>query len=83
MVKGERLPSCKIKFLSYENDITKLSVTIDEGKNRQIRRMFEAIGKEITLLKRVRIGSVRLGGLKRGEWRDMTQDEISALVGGK
>lgn len=83
VVKGERMPSCKIKFLSYENDVTKLSVTIDEGQNRQIRRMFEAIGKEITLLKRVRIGSVRLGGLKRGEWRDMTQDEISALVGGK
>ena len=77
------MPSCKIKFLSFENDITKLSVTIDEGKNRQIRRMFEAIGKEIVLLKRVRIGSVRLGGLKRGEWCDMTQEEISSLAGDK
>ena len=56
---------------------------IDEGQNRQVRRMFEGIGREIKLLRRVRIGSVKLGGLKRGEYRDLTEDELNLLVRGK
>ena len=45
--------------------------------------MFEAIGKTIVLLKRVRIGQVRLGGLSRGEYRDLREDELNALIGAK
>lgn len=80
VIDGERLPSAKVTKIGYENNITKLSVVIDEGLNRQIRRMFEAIGKEIKLLKRVRIGKVLLGGMKRGEWRDLTEQELNSLV---
>ena len=80
---GERMPSAHVKWLSFENGITKLSVVIDEGQNRQVRRMFEGIGRDIKLLKRVRIGSVKLGGLKRGEFRDLTADELNLLVRGK
>lgn len=80
---GERMPSAKVKWLSFENGVTKLSVVIDEGQNRQVRRMFEGIGREIKLLRRVRIGSVKLGGLKRGEYRDLTEDELNLLVRGK
>ncbi len=79
---GERMPEAKVKWLSFENGTTKLSVTINEGQNRQVRRMFEGIGREIKLLKRVRIGGVKLGGLKRGEWRDLTEDELNLLVKG-
>lgn len=81
VVDGERMPSAKVEFLSSDDKFTKLSVVIDEGQNRQIRRMFEAIGKSIRLLKRVRIGRVRLGGLKRGDYRDLTEDELNSLVG--
>lgn len=81
VVDGERMPSAKVEFLSEDDKFTKLSVVIDEGQNRQIRRMFEAIGKSIRLLKRVRIGQVRLGGLKRGDYRDLTEDELDSLVG--
>lgn len=81
VVDGERMPSAKVEFLSADDNFTKLSVVIDEGQNRQIRRMFEAIGKSIRLLKRVRIGQVRLGGLKRGDYRDLTEDELNSLVG--
>ena len=81
VVDGERMPSAKVEFLSEDDKFTKLSVVIDEGQNRQIRRMFEAIGKGIRLLKRVRIGQVRLGGLKRGDYRDLTEDELNSLVG--
>lgn len=80
VVDGERLPSSKVKWLSYENGFTKLSVIIDEGQNRQIRRMFEAIGKNIKLLKRIRIGKVSLGGLKRGELKELKPLEIALLL---
>ena len=80
VIDGERLPSAKVEKLSFENGFTKLSVVIDEGKNRQIRRMFEAIGHQIKLLKRVRIGNVKLGGLSRGEYKDLTEEELNSLV---
>lgn len=80
VVDGERMPSAKIKWLSFEKGFTKLSVVIDEGQNRQIRRMFEAIGKTIKLLKRVRIGNVSLGGLKRGEIRELKPYELNSLL---
>lgn len=83
VVEGERMPSAKVEWLSFENGFTKLSVVINEGQNRQVRRMFEAIGKTIKLLKRVRIGGVRLGGLSRGEYKDLTEDELNLLVRAK
>lgn len=79
---GTRLPKCKIEFKSFQNNVTRLEITIDEGKNRQIRRMFEAIGKNIIMLKRVSIGGVKLGGLKRGEYRDLTEQELLTLTHG-
>lgn len=83
VVEGERMPSAKVEWLSFENNFTKLSVVIDEGQNRQVRRMFDAIGKTIKLLKRVRIGGVRLGGLPRGQYKDLTEDELNLLVRSK
>lgn len=80
VIEGQRMPSAKVEFLSNDGKNTKLSVVIDEGMNRQIRRMFEAIGKSIKLLKRVRIGNVRLGGVKRGDFRDLTTEELDSLV---
>ena len=80
VVDGERMPSAKVKWLKYENGCTTLSVVIDEGQNRQIRRMFEAIGKSIKLLKRVRVKDVMLGGLKRGEMRPLKDFELISLM---
>ena len=80
VVDGERMPSARVEKLSFENGFTKLSVVIDEGQNRQIRRMFEAIGHAIKLLKRVRIGNIKLGGLSRGEYKDLTIEELNGLV---
>lgn len=83
VVDGQKMPPAKVKLLSQDENVSKISVVINEGQNRQVRRMFEAIGREIKLLKRVRIGSVRLGGLSRGQWRDLTEDELNLLVGKK
>lgn len=83
VIDGERMPSAKVEKLSFENGFTKLSVVIYEGQNRQVRRMFEAIGHAIKLLKRIRIGEVKLGGLNRGEYKDLTEDELNCLVRNK
>jgi len=73
---GVRMPQAKVKLLGYDGKFSKVSVVIDEGQNRQVRRMFDCIGKSIKLLKRVRIGKVVLGGLYRGKTKPMTQEEI-------
>ena len=54
-------------------------MVINEGQNHQVRRMFEAIGRDIKLLKRVRIGSVKLGNLYRGKVKPMTEEEIESF----
>ncbi len=57
----------------------RVEVTLREGRNRQVRRMFEAIGNEVTRLRRVRIGSLELGDLPAGESRRLDRAEVSRL----
>lgn len=83
VVDGVRMPTAKVKYMAYDGTFAKVSVVIDEGQNHQVRRMFDAIGKTIKLLKRVRIGGVHLGGLYRGKTKPMTQDEIDFFKGAK
>lgn len=59
-----------------------LSVTIHEGRNRQVRRMCAAAGLKVRRLRRVREGSLTLGNLKVGCWRHLTEDELSQLLEG-
>ena len=54
-------------------------ITIKEGKNRQIRKMCEAVGLEVARLRRISIGPLRLGMLKPGTWRELTAEELRAL----
>ena len=56
-----------------------LTVVIHQGKNRQVRRMCAAAGLTVERLRRVREGAVRLGGLKEGQWRRLTEAELAAL----
>ena len=58
---------------------TKVHITITEGKNRQVRRMFEAIGKNVEFLKRIRLGDLTVSGLDRGEVRPLTEEEVAYL----
>ena len=60
---------------------TRLRVVLRQGINRQVRRMFEAVGYHVKHLVRVRIGTLRLGNLPRGHWRVLTKHELSALEG--
>ena len=80
VINGERMPSARVNPISFDGKVTKLSVVITEGQNHQVRRMFDAIGRDIKLLKRVRIGSVHLGNLYRGKTKPMTADEVASFL---
>nr|WP_255570419.1 pseudouridine synthase [Cohnella sp. CFH 77786] len=56
-----------------------ISITIHEGRNRQVRRMFDAIRHPVTRLKRVSFGGITLGGLQRGKYRRLTAEEVQKL----
>jgi pseudouridine synthase len=60
---------------------THLIVELDEGKNREIRRLCLAVGHEVTALKRVSFGPLALGDLKPGEWRDVLPAELGPIAG--
>lgn len=70
---------CKAHIVETNKEFTKVHITITEGKNREIRKMFAAIGKEVMLLKRIKIGELTLRGLNRGEWRKLYKEEIAYL----
>lgn len=73
----ERLKASKVIF-KKDN---KLSITLKEGRNREIRRMLGMLGYRAEQLKRTRIGSLKLSGLKPGQYRELTRDEIAKLKG--
>lgn len=79
VVNGERMPEAKVKPISFDGKFTKVDVIITEGQNHQVRRMFEAIGRNIRLLKRIRIGKIKLGNLYRGKTKPLTDEEISSF----
>ena len=58
-----------------------IEMTITEGRNRQVRRMIEAVGGKVLKLVRTAIGPVRIGDLPIGKWRRLTADEVKALGG--
>ncbi len=69
----------KIRLLLGQSPFT-YSITIHEGRKRQVRMMFAAIGQQVAILKRVRIGGLFMGDLKEGEWRELTPTELTDLM---
>lgn len=80
VLDGYRIRPPRVRLLGAEGTKAKLSVTIHEGRNRQIRRMCQAAGMDVTRLKRIREGSLRLGDLPPGAWRDLTEKEVHSLL---
>ena len=70
----------KILKIDEEKNISRIQITIHEGKNRQVRKMCEAVGKKIIALHRSKIGSLDVKDLKIGEWRYLTEKEINKLI---
>lgn len=72
----------KVKILKTdtEKNISRIEITIHEGKNRQVRKMCEAVGRNVMALHRSKIGNIGVKDLKIGEWRYLKQNEINNLV---
>lgn len=67
----------EVEMLNADNGHTTIKITIHEGKNRQVRRMFEAVGSKVAELQRIAIGRVELGNLPLGRWRYLTSHEVN------
>ena len=69
----------KLRVVKAGANMSTIDITIHEGRNRQVRRMFEAVGHEVVALMRLRFGPIALGQLEPGRCRDATAREVSAL----
>ena len=78
-IDGVKTKKTTIRIVESNKEYTKLHVTITEGKNRQVRKMFESVGNFVDFLKRIKIGDLTLRGLNRGEVRKLTAEEINYL----
>lgn len=81
VIDGGRTAPAQVRVLSSDGKVTWLSMTIHEGRNRQIRRMLHALGYRVERLARVRIGPLWLGSLPRGAYRHLTAAEVRKLKG--
>lgn len=79
IIDGIKTAPCKIKRCDATEHTTSLSVILHEGRNRQVRKMFEAVGKNVLHLTRIRHGELVLSGLKPGQWRYLNAEEIAYL----
>lgn len=79
IIDGQKTAPAKVKVTEITDHTTSLSVIIHEGRNRQVRKMFEAINKKVIHLTRFRHGDLVLTGLKPGSWRYLTESEIAYL----
>jgi pseudouridine synthase len=77
--KGVVTKKCKITVIKTDKAYTKMHVVLTEGKNREIRKMFEVVGKNVDFLKRIKIGDLTLSGLDRGSVRRLTKEEVFYL----
>lgn len=80
-VDGELLSVTHVAILRQGHKRAWLEIVLDEGRNRQIRRLLAACGIGVVRLLRVAIGSLALGELAKGQWRDLTDAEVAALGG--
>ena len=72
----------KVKILKTdeEKNISRLEITIHEGKNRQVRKMCEAVGYKVIALHRSKIGNINVKDLKLGTWRYLKQEEVNSII---
>ena len=79
-IDGVKTKKCKIRLIETTKTYSKVHITISEGKNRQVRRMFESINNNVDFLKRIKIGDLTLTGLNSGEVRPLNAAEINYLL---
>ncbi|MBR3429666.1 MAG: rRNA pseudouridine synthase [Clostridia bacterium] len=79
MIDGKMTSPASVRLIREETFDTVLLISIHEGRNRQVRKMVDAVGHQVVSLKRVEFGPVLLGDLPSGMWRKLTEAEIQKL----
>ena len=79
-IEGGKTAPARIKVTKSAPSKTELVITIHEGRNHQVRKMFEAVEKNVIYLKRIAEGGLELGTLKKGEYRNLTKEEVAMLM---
>lgn len=81
IIDGYKTSQAKLKILKTdkEKNITRVEIIIHEGRNKQVRKMFESVGKKVIALHRSKIGQIGVKDLKLGNWRYLTEKEIKSL----
>ena len=79
LINGKKTAPCKVKVRKKEKDSSIIELTIHEGKNHQVKKMFETIGFKVLKLKREKLAFLNLSGLKPGEYRYLSIKEVKML----
>lgn len=79
-IDGRMTAPADAHIIEKQDNRVVLEIVLYEGRNRQIRKMCEALGLEVARLKRTSIGSIKLGMLPQGKWRELTDDEVHKLM---
>src|SRR5262249_24771200 len=79
--QGERFQTEKSRVISASASQSIIELELAEGKYREVRRLFESQGRTVKRLQRVKIGKTKLGELRPGKWRALTEPEIKSLLG--
>lgn len=80
VIEGVKTKKCNVTLIETTKKGSRLTVTITEGRNRQVRKMFEAVNNSVDFLKRIKIGDLTVSGLNRGEIRRLTKEEVNYLL---
>jgi 23S rRNA pseudouridine2605 synthase len=78
---GERYKAEKVRLISASNSQSLVELELAEGKYHEVRRLFESQGRTVKRLQRIQIGKIKLGELRPGKWRTLTEPEIKSLLG--
>lgn len=70
----------EVELIRIEQNVSVLKIKIKEGKKRQVRRMFEAVGHEVLYLRRIQVGPIMLGNVPLGKWRHLKKAEVERLM---
>lgn len=79
MLEGQQTAPCKAEEIRIMDNASFMEVELHEGRNRQIRKMFDILGYQVKKLHRVEFAGLKVDNLKTGEWRQLSQEEIDKL----
>lgn len=80
IIDDRKTAPAEVRVVTKEENRVVLEIILYEGRNRQIRKMCEQLGLEVARLKRTAVGSVKLGMLKQGDWRELSEEEVRKLM---